>query len=269
MFEESSDERVTAITAVAHVGVPQRPAEARLYFSNLRMRGQAAKHGGTKFGVSSKHTYSEIILLRPQCELDKGDYASSRATSVPPALNHSRPDGHQRIVIQRPEPEAPTEHGLQKLAHWHDLMPSIWLSSVGHRQVSARGNQRRKTIFHTTADTHRRKIVGDRKSRLTQEPQSPDTGLPVSLLSPHGFIICLAGPLDLHSDLMFAFLGENVSRPLLARRTGARYLGRRGPAVSTSCLDYDFLQLQMPCERKTVCRDVTSSGLPVSRSMAF
>jgi hypothetical protein len=124
-------------------------------------------------------------------------------------------------------------------------MPSIRLNTVARTQVSARGNQRIETIFQITADTYRWKIVRDWKSGLTQEPKSPDTGLSVSVLPPHCFIIRLAGPLDFHSDFMLSFLGEDVSCPLLARRAVARHLGCRLPAVSASRVDHSFFQLEM------------------------
>jgi hypothetical protein len=55
------------MAAVAHVGPTLCPAETRLDFSDFGMRGQAAKHGGTKLSVLSKHLYIEVIFMRSKC----------------------------------------------------------------------------------------------------------------------------------------------------------------------------------------------------------
>lgn len=72
-----------------------------------------------------------------------------------------------------------------------------------------------KPVCYCAANADRWKLFDDREGRLAEQPKTSDARIPISLLTPQGFIIYLSRPLDLDRDLRITLGCEDIRPPWL------------------------------------------------------
>lgn len=102
-----------------------------------------------------------------------------------------------------------------------------------------------KPVFYCAANADRWKFFDDREARLAEQPKTSDTRIPISLLTPQGFIIYLPRPLNFDRNLRITLGREDIRPPWLARWTNARDFCFSVPATRSRGLNGHQLQLAM------------------------
>lgn len=129
-------------------------------------------------------------MVGSKCYVDVGYDACPLSAGLLPAIDISDSDRNSGDETHRhTKPKAPAKRRIQELFNRQNLLlPSC--RDAGY-----------ETFFNGPSDPCRRQGMRNWKSTLTQQPQTADAGVCVSLLAPERLLIRLARPLYFDCNL--------------------------------------------------------------------